>query len=263
MVVLAHRPVSHISAFAAYAETLENEVAEEELRKKIFTRVEAHHVQAVKKKIDSHRKEEAGGEERLRAFRTIVYNCFLWNMYRFQRGFMDMIVQTLAPLIVGEDWKVIGPSIMKEFKWSRVKQQTICTGPRRIGKTVLIGIAEAGAAMVIPGCNQGTFSTGKRASGGLRDAVVKTFVASGYGEFIHSRGMNQETILTRCIFGNEEAFSKSSFYPQNKTISTFYIVSCVYCFCDGRGGTNGYRICMRSFLKGESIMDHIVMSKFN
>ena len=217
--VVAHCVASHASAFAAFAESAQTQTCDQYDQKRIRRRDEDHHVNFNKRAKGDEMK--VTGEHRLRSFIRIVNSCFVWCLHRFQRRFISVITQSLAPFLVGDDWETVGPAIMREFGWTKVKMQAIGTAPRRFGKSVVVGVAQAAVAMVVPGCNQATFSTGKRASGGLRDSVLKTLIESGYQDLIVTRGTKQETILTRPIFGDPNNYSQSSFYPSNQNIG-FY-----------------------------------------
>lgn len=226
--VNVHRVVSHSAAFAAFAENQQSHVCDQIDKRRVRRRVEDHH-KNFWGKINGD-ETTVTGEYRLRSFMKIVHNCFVWCLHRFQRRFISVITQSLAPFLVGNDWETVGPAVMKEFSWKKIKMQTIGTAPRRFGKSVVVGVAQAAVAMVVPSCNQATFSTGKRASGGLRDSVLKTFIESGYQDYIATRGTGAETILTRPIFGDPNNFSKSSFYPSNKNIG---FSRSLYCVCLG------------------------------
>lgn len=215
---------SYSNVFAAYSEEMEDAHAEKMVTHKLPTREDFAEKKVVNEKQKLFR---VSGEHKLRTLMYIMNNCFKWILNRFQRRFIANIVQALAPYVVGNDWDAIGPALCKEFGWARVVMQTIATAPRRMGKTVSVSISQTAVAMIMEGSKQATFSTGKRASGNLRDAVVKNIIDSGYAKLIASRGLKQERMEVHPVFGDPNNRSQLDFLPKNSEIS----VICVY-LCD-------------------------------
>ncbi len=217
---IADTIASYSNVYAAFAEDAEAQYV---------TKLQIHHIptreEAYIKKFSSTLSKPTFKVTKEHIFRTFIYlthNCFKWRLNRFQRRFVANITQALAPFLLGDDWDIIGPALCKEFGWDGVNMQTIATAPRRVGKTVAVSIAQCAVAMVAEGSKQATFSTGKRASGNLRDAVAKNLMSSGYLRLIASRGFKQERMEIHPIFGDQ--ISQLDFYPSNKQISIYFII---------------------------------------
>ena len=159
------------------------------------------------------------GEERFRLFIEIVRKGISWSFKNFQVEFIRKIIKTLAPNIIGaEAWAICGARIMKEFGWDRIPPSVLAAAaPRRFGKTVVIASIQLAYALVYGGQVQGTFSTGGRASAGIRDYVTKTADESGYADALITKGKSVETLLISSIY-NHERPSVLNYYPANGKI---------------------------------------------
>lgn len=217
-------PVFFTNVYAAFAEDAEDELVENIKSRRIMKRQDAYTEKFAKKKEEQ--TYDVSGEHRLRSLIFIVNNCYKWLLNRFQRRFIAIIIKSLAPYIVGDDWDIVGPALCQEFGWTDgVKMQAIATTARRVGKSTAVSIAQCAVALVMPTSNQATFSTSKRASYNLRDAVIKTLFDSKYHEYLAGRAMKAERMEIYNIFGDPTQKSQLNFYPQNKQISvTLFII---------------------------------------
>jgi hypothetical protein len=219
---------SHSCLFQEFVKEAEDDYAQYIEHKQIPTRTEYYNKKHKEEERNDKHKGFVSGEHKLRTFIYIVHNCYKWNLNRFQRKFISIIIQSLAPFIVGEEWAAKGPALCKEFGWTRIVMQAIATSARRVGKSVTLGVAQSTVALVMAGSKQATFSTGKRASSNLRDSVVKNLVDSGYSIFIASKGLKQERMEVHPIFGDLNNKSQLDFYPSNKQISVFIMIIIYY-----------------------------------
>jgi len=81
--------------------------------------------------------------------------------------------------------------------------------PRRFGKTVAVGMYVGALALVVPGCEQAIFSTGRRASSKLLE-LVSSLVAQVPGGADRVVKSNQETVWISHPCGT---VSKINSYP--------------------------------------------------
>lgn len=158
------------------------------------------------------------GEDKFHLFVHLIRNGFVWRLKKFQNRFVELIVQTMAENIVGEDWKTIGERMMRQYGWRSTPKVCAASAPRRFGKTVTLAVIMCAYAIVMAGRIQSVFSTGSRASGGLRDLTRKTLEESGLASLLLSRGTQQETVLVRSIYNNGPQFSTMNFYPSDEKV---------------------------------------------
>jgi hypothetical protein len=172
--------------------------------------------------LDPPKYERAiGGEERFIQFQDLLENGFRWRRHVFQREFHDKALMVLAPLILGEDWDSVGPSLAKQKKWPMERNSRILLGraPRRFGKSEAVGMLNAGVALVVPSNKQAIFSTSKRVSVYLGEKIRDNIVDAGYGHRILK--FNQERMD---IMGDTEGDIRSVFYyPANAKVSGFVL----------------------------------------
>jgi hypothetical protein len=139
--------------------------------------------------------------------------CFKPHM--FQLEFFRQIIQSMAEGILGpNDWQRHGVSLMQRMGWTHNRKLCLASAPRRVGKTVILALVQVSVARYVPSV-QITFSTGKRASDGLRNYVIKIMQNSGLGEFLSRAG--QEELEVICIDGGD-IVSVLKFFPANPDV---------------------------------------------
>ena len=171
--------------------------------------------------VQQHQAEvKITGEDRFNLFVHLVRAGFVWRLKKFQLRFFELIMQTMAENIVGATWSTEGERIMRKHGWRSSPKVCAASAPRRFGKTVTLAVVMCAYALVMPGKIQSVFSTGSRASGGLRDLVRKTLDESGMRDLLMTRGTQQETVLVRSIFSQGPQFSTMNFYPSDEKVSS-------------------------------------------
>lgn len=65
----------------------------------------------------------SSGEERFLEFERLLENGFPWRREKFQKIFHEMATMVLAEYIAGDDWGIIGPSLIMERGWTAVCSQ--------------------------------------------------------------------------------------------------------------------------------------------
>jgi len=169
--------------------------------------------------VQQHQAEvKITGEDRFNLFVHLVRAGFVWRLKKFQLRFFELIMQTMAENIVGATWSTEGERIMRKHGWRSSPKVCAASAPRRFGKTVTLAVVMCAYALVMPGKIQSVFSTGSRASGGLRDLVRKTLDESGMRDLLMTRGTQQETVLVRSIFSQGPQFSTMNFYPSDEKV---------------------------------------------
>jgi len=98
---------------------------------------------------------------------------------------------------------------MDTNNWEDIRQQCLCMTPRRFGKTVAVGMFVGAMALVVPGCEQAIFSTGRRASNKLLE-LVSQLVCQVSGAADRIVKSNQETVWISHACGT---VSKINSYP--------------------------------------------------
>ena len=143
---------------------------------------------------DPSRAGASLGTDRLHALRDVLENGYLWTRSNTQRRFHEAFLNACVRYLYSHD--SVPPdyrAIMDENKWTDIRQQCLCMTPRRFGKTVAVGMFVGAMALVVPGCEQAIFSTGRRASGKLLELVTQLVsqVPGGSERIVKS---NQETV---------------------------------------------------------------------
>jgi len=158
------------------------------------------------------------GEDKFNLFVFLVRAGFVWRLKKFQLRFFELIMQTLAENIVGATWATEGERIMRKHGWRSSPKVCAASAPRRFGKTVTLAVVMCAYTVLMPGRIQSVFSTGGRASGGLRDLVKKTLEESGMAGMLLTHGNNQEKVLVRSIYNQGPQYSTMCFYPSDEKV---------------------------------------------
>lgn len=139
--------------------------------------------------------------------------CFTPHL--FQLEFFSQIIQSMAESILGpHDWQRYGVALMERMGYTHNRKLCLASAPRRVGKTVILALVQVSVARYVPSV-QITFSTGKRASDGLRNYVIKIMQNSGLGEHLLRAG--QEELEVQCIDGGD-IVSILKFFPANPDV---------------------------------------------
>jgi len=153
---------------------------------------------------------ESIGHGRLVQLRDILENGYEWKRSNTQRRFHEAFLNSCARYLYSHD---ASPpdfrEIMDKNHWIDIRQQCLCMTPRRFGKTVAVGMFVGAMALVVPGCEQAIFSTGRRASSKLLE-LVSSLVAQVPGGADRVVKSNQETVWISHPCGT---VSKINSYP--------------------------------------------------
>lgn len=217
---------SYGGAYEVFVEKYEKEQAEyieERLPKRLVDRaLENSRRAAIEDKADaptSFYSDEKDGLKRWQAFLWLLKN-LSWKLHEFQRKFFThAIAPAVAQSIIGPDWPTYGPGLSEKHGWNHIVKRAIGSGPRREGKSVVVSVVIAALALVTR-CVICVFSTGRRASDGLRDYVINNYRNSGRTDRIASRGLTSETIhIFTGIHGKTGEMSTLRFFPAAEKIA--------------------------------------------
>jgi hypothetical protein len=217
---------SYGGAYEVFVEKYEKEQAEyveERLPKRLADRaLENSRRAAIEDKADaptSFYSDEKDGLKRWQAFLWLLKN-LSWKLHEFQRKFFThAIAPAVAQSIIGPDWPTYGPGLSEKHGWNHIVKRAIGSGPRREGKSVVVSVVIAALALVTR-CVICVFSTGRRASDGLRDYVINNYRNSGRTDRIASRGLTSETIhIFTGIHGKTGEMSTLRFFPAAEKIA--------------------------------------------
>lgn len=172
----------------------------------------------------SHRQENSGANEGAKQINgldrfNMVCKCvrsgLCFTPHLFQLEFFSQIVQSMAESILGpHDWQRYGVALMERMGYTHNRKLCLASAPRRVGKTVILALVQVAVARYVPSV-QITFSTGKRASDGLRNYVIKIMQNSGLGEYLQRAGQEELEIL--CIDGGD-IVSIAKYFPANPDV---------------------------------------------
>ena len=143
----------------------------------------------------------------------------------FHQKMDQVMAQTLAPFLVGDDWAESSEKICRAEQWTpgAFAGAAICA-PRQVGKSTNMCKWAAIMAEVMPGCIQSIFSTGKRASRHDLFLLYKFICMRGLHDSVEC--FNQEQLWIR--FGPRgdprTLISKISAFPSNPTISISFFL---------------------------------------
>lgn len=180
-------------------------------------RVQPFGIAAAKQHIST---DIVNGEVKFNRFLKYVYTGFTWRPKKGQLTMVQMMIQTLAPNIFGaKDWGRIGQRVMMQMSWKCVPPVFGGSMPRRMGKSAGYAIVLNSYALTNPGKTVLVFSTGGRASGGLREAMVALMQSAGLEHRIVS-GIKGEILEIKCDF-EEDGLDTCviKFFPASAEIS--------------------------------------------
>lgn len=257
-------------AFDIFVEREENERAEyveqhkpKRLCDRALEMTRRTDAEAESNKASSFFSDEKDGLKRWEAFQSLVKSGFPWKPHVFQmRFFKECISPAVAQAVVGPDWRTYGPGLCEKYGWNHIVKRAIGSGPRREGKTVIVSVVIAALAIVLR-CVISVFSTGKRASQGLRDYVVNNYKNSGREDRLPMRGTGgaEKVKVYVGIHANTFVMSELNFYPANEKIASkrvrlvvwrcievfylFFLVCLCMCVCVRACGIGQKRGSMR------------------
>lgn len=159
---------------------------------------------------DPSRAGRSLGEERLTMLRDVLENGYTWTRSNTQRRFHEAFLNSCVRFLFSNDSSPPDyREILDKNNWDDIRQQCLCMTPRRFGKTVAVGMFVGAMALVVAGCEQAIFSTGRRASNKLLELVgqLVSQVPGGAERIVKS---NQETVWISHPCG---AVSKINSYP--------------------------------------------------
>ncbi len=142
---------------------------------------------------------------------------------KFQSIFLNLIIPTLAPLIVGSAWDTIGPRLRKQFSWDKQNYPDVLIAqtPRRFGKTMIIAVVALCFELIVQDKPIAIFSTCGRISGFLQETIMEVLRESGYGPWIVSTG--KEWVYLRDPNDVNSRIRKIFSYPSNATICISFV----------------------------------------
>lgn len=162
-------------------------------------------------------QKNINGLDRFNMVYKSVCSGLCFTPHLFQLEFFRQIIQSMAEGILGpHDWQRHGVALMQRMGYTHNRKLCLASAPRRVGKTVILALVQVSVARYVPSV-QITFSTGKRASDGLRNYVIKIMQNSGLGEYLLRAG--QEELEVLCIDGGDIT-SILKFFPANPDVST-------------------------------------------
>lgn len=141
-------------------------------------------------------KVQSSGMTRFRKFRETWKTGFKWKAEGFQCYFQSCITQLFAPILLGTDWDVDGPGLIREMGWTSVKQGLLGITARRMGKSVIVSQGATLLTIFVEDNKIVIMSTGKRTSGALKTQCRNNLAELGVNEPLITLD-NQETLAVK------------------------------------------------------------------
>lgn len=163
-------------------------------------------------------KIEISGEDRFRMMIHVLYNGLVWRIQCFQIKFAKHMIQSLAELVIGDDWATIGPRIMKEFGWIATPKISAACAPRRSGKSIVLSCVQTAFGLTNDNKWQATVASCERQTSNVRTEVCNTIENSGYAAVFVTKARMTESILIRTLFKGDLP-CRLSYFPANEKIS--------------------------------------------
>ncbi len=149
--------------------------------------------------------KEHDGEEVFQLFVWLVEYGLHYRFHYFQKKFFECVLQVVAEYLLGDRWAEVSAHYRAKYNWGRMSRVAFAVAARRFGKTVTAGQVQAALALVKPTAIV-TLSTGKRASDGLRAAVLGCLYKSNYGHLL-GRSVKGEKIEVQTLLFPEQKSS--------------------------------------------------------
>lgn len=186
--------------------------------------------------VKKHSKD-SDGELRLRHLEHLLEHGFEWQRFAFDRALHAEMVKASAELVVGSDWKDLATRIAEERHWPYLRKMVCGKAARRFGKSVAMSkfVAAFCRVMLFGAIHNGdtvtvsTFSTGLRASMGIKAYVFKFLVELGMHEYITS---NTQQILVLKASPRDPTSPEImlKFMPAGSKKYVCFFVCCPLCF---------------------------------
>lgn len=174
------------------------------------------------------------GMARMQAAEQMLESAFSLKRFHFDRQIHDAAIRAMTPVFLGDEWATLKNKILKERGWVKdgISKLVAAMGPRRMGKTVCMAkcIVVFGYIMLMMGgveygrkYTQTVFSTGKRASGGIRSHVMAFYAELGIDGLI-IKNTAEQVILSADPSDPKAATVVVNFLPAGSTTYVFLFV---------------------------------------
>lgn len=153
---------------------------------------------------DKKQTKAPDGEEVFQLFLWLVEYKLPYRFHYFQRKFFDYILQVLAEYLLGERWVEVSSYYRTKYGWGRMSRVAFAVAARRFGKTITAGQVQAALALARP-TEIVTLSTGKRASEGMRTAVLNCINKSDYAGLVGKAKRAEKIQVTTILFPDQQS----------------------------------------------------------
>lgn len=154
----------------------------------------------------------------------------------------ESMINSLLPVIYGEEWEVNQGRILSNLGLSELEQEVMIVMARREGKSYSVGMGVAALLLKVPNINIAVFATGKRMAQALLD-IVKNFLELAWKHSVNQKGysilhQNAEAFILK---GPDGSIRSVRIMPGTPKVNSFFLMTThknsFLCFC-GRGRTN-------------------------
>jgi hypothetical protein len=218
-----------------------------------FNRVQWFKSRRIRTRIDvsashCHENSRCMGDIRLMKIRSML-NSFGMTRSADQVQFHDAFICSSLQIIYGSDFEANFKRIMEENQLKCLHKEVMIVAPRRFGKTVAIAMFVAACLLCIPGVRINIYSTGKRASGSLMEAVIKFIKRIPGGESRMASETQEVLYVSQTAVGGgsgshaarsaktDEGTSKLCSFPSNPKGYTLRTTTRLHLFAYFRAGT--------------------------
>lgn len=194
-------PAAAVQSVFASARRHYQSLFDDELERSVMPKLR---LESVSRKMVNANTTTSVGLHRLHLAEQMLETAFSMKRFHFDRQFHNNIIRAMAPVLVGDEWSTLGPKIMRDRNWPYILKLVAAMGPRRMGKSVAVAKAMVvlGTVMLLNGgvengkaYTQTVFSTGKRASTGIRQHVMTFYAEIGVDHLI-VRDSAEQVILS-------------------------------------------------------------------
>lgn len=194
--------------------------------------VPAHKVDTIRLNFAQSANATSMGLHRLHVLENIMENGFSTRRYYFDKRITNAIIRAMLPVIVGDDWATVGPTIMDDRGILDIYKLVAAMGPRRFGKSMAIGktMAGIGYVMLLLGgigigktYTQSVFSTNLRTSNGIRSYLLQSYAELGLDVYI-IKDTDKQCIL--CTDPSDRLAPRLvvNFLPSGSTTCVFFAI---------------------------------------
>jgi len=144
----------------------------------------------------------------------------------------EAMINSLLPMIYGEEWKINQGRILKSLNLEKLEQEVMIVMARREGKSYSVGMGVAALMLLVPNINIAVFATGKRMAQALLD-ITKNFLDLAWKHSISPKGYttlhkNAESFILR---GPDNTVRTVKVMPGTAKVCVFCIACLVLCVC--------------------------------